>query len=99
MVMVRAGDAVRRDQPLLTIVSSDADAAMSAFVSAEASLHQAQAVCGKAQADFDRASDLFEHNAVAKKDVQASESALAQEEGPFNRRWPHANRRRGVWRY
>ena len=80
-VLVKAGDAVRKDQPLLTIVSPDADAAMSAFLSAEATVTQAQSALVKAQADFDRASDLFEHNAVAKKDVQAAESALAQAKG------------------
>ena len=80
-VLVKAGDAVRRDQPLLTIISPDADAAMSAFLSADATVTQARAAFGKAQSDFDRASDLFEHNAVAKKDAQAAESALAQAKG------------------
>jgi cobalt-zinc-cadmium efflux system membrane fusion protein len=78
MVLVKAGDSVSKDQPLLTIVSPDADAAMSAFVSAGAMVTQAQSVFGKAQADFDRESDLFEHNAVAQKEVQAADSALAQ---------------------
>ena len=80
-VMVKAGDAVKKDQPLLTIISPDADAAMSAFLSAEATVTQAGAAFVKAQSDFDRASDLFEHNAVAKKDAQAAESALAQARG------------------
>jgi cobalt-zinc-cadmium efflux system membrane fusion protein len=80
-VLVKAGDAVAKDQPLLTIVSPDADAAMSASLSASAAVSQAQAAAGKAQADFDRASDLFAHDAVAKKDVQAAESALAQAGG------------------
>jgi membrane fusion protein, heavy metal efflux system len=77
-VLVKTGDAVKKDQPLLTIQSSDADAAMSTFLSGQAAVTQARAALIKAQADFDRASDLFEHNAVAKKDVLASESALAQ---------------------
>ena len=80
-VLVKAGDAVTKDQPLLTMASPDADAAISAFLSAGAAVTQAQAVLGKAQADFDRASDLFDHNAVAKKDVQAADSALAQAKG------------------
>ena len=80
-VLVKAGDAVKKDQPLLTLVSPDADAAMSAYLSAEATTTQAQSALVKAQADFDRASDLFEHNAVAKKDVQATDSALAQAKG------------------
>jgi cobalt-zinc-cadmium efflux system membrane fusion protein len=77
-VLVQTGDAVRKDQPLLTIQSPDADAAMSTFLSAQASVTQARAGLVKAQSDFDRSSDLFEHNAVAKKDVVSAESALAQ---------------------
>jgi len=77
-VLVKTGDAVAKDQPLLTMASPDADGAMSAYLSAEANVTQAQAALGKAQADFDRASDLFGHNAVARKDVLNAESALAQ---------------------
>ena len=77
-VLVRTGDAVSKDQPLLTIQSPDADAAMSAFLSAQATLTQMRAALGKTQADFERASDLFEHNAVAKKEVLGAESALTQ---------------------
>jgi membrane fusion protein, heavy metal efflux system len=77
-VLVKTGDAVTKDQPLLMIQSPDADAAMSAYLSAGAAEGQAHAALDKAQADADRASDLFEHNAVAKKDVQAADSALAQ---------------------
>jgi membrane fusion protein, heavy metal efflux system len=77
-VLVKTGDAVSRDQPLLTISSPDGDAAMSADLSAQANVTQAQAGLVKAQADFDRASDLFEHDAVARKDVLTAESVLAQ---------------------
>src|SRR5450631_3571101 len=77
-VLVKVGDAVRKDQPLLTIQSPDADAAISTFLSAQAAVTQARAALNKAQADFDRSSDLFEHDAVAKKDVLSAESALAQ---------------------
>ena len=42
---------------------------------------QAAAALAKAQADSDRTADLFEHNAVAKKDVQAPRAALAQAQG------------------
>ena len=77
-VSVKTGDAVKRDQPLLTIQSSDADAAMSAFLSSQAAVTQARAALVKAQADVDRATDLFEHNAVAKKDVLSNESTLVQ---------------------
>jgi membrane fusion protein, heavy metal efflux system len=77
-VLVKTGDAVKKEQPLLTIQSPDADAAVSTLLSAQAGVTQAQAALVKAQSDFDRASDLFEHNAVAKKDVLSAESALAQ---------------------
>ena len=77
-VLVKTGDAVKKDQPVLTIQSPDADTAMSAYLSARASEGQADVALGKAKADAERASDLFEHNAVAKKDVQAADSALAQ---------------------
>jgi cobalt-zinc-cadmium efflux system membrane fusion protein len=77
-VRVKAGDTVRAGQPLLAIQSSDADAAMSAYLSAEAGVTQARTAAVKAQADYDRASDLFEHDAVARKEVLADESALTQ---------------------
>jgi cobalt-zinc-cadmium efflux system membrane fusion protein len=79
-VLVKTGDAVTKDQPLLMIQSPDADAAMSAFLSAKAAEMQSDAALTKARADFDREKDLFDHDAVAKKDVQAAESALAQAE-------------------
>ena len=77
-VLVKTGDAVGKDQALLTIQSPDADAAISTFLSAEAAVTQVRAALVKAQGDFDRSSDLFEHNAAAKKDVLSAESALAQ---------------------
>jgi cobalt-zinc-cadmium efflux system membrane fusion protein len=77
-VHVKTGDAVAKDQPLVTIQSPDADAAMSAFLSARAGESQSDVALTKARADFDREVDLFEHDAVARKDVQSAESALAQ---------------------
>jgi membrane fusion protein, heavy metal efflux system len=41
-------------------------------------LTQAKANVNKAQSDYDRLSDLFQHNAVAQKDVLTAENALAQ---------------------
>jgi cobalt-zinc-cadmium efflux system membrane fusion protein len=77
-VLVKTGDAVKKGQALMTIDSPDADGAMSACLSSRAAFNQAEAALLKAQADFDRTSDLFEHNAVAKKEVIAAESSLAQ---------------------
>lgn len=80
-VLVSTGAAVSAGQPLFTVQSPDADAATSAYLSARAAVSQAQSALGKAQADADRESDLFTHNAVARKEVLAAESALAQSKG------------------
>ncbi len=50
----------------------------SAYLQGQATITQAKANLNKAQADYDRSNDLFEHNAVAKKDVLTAENALAQ---------------------
>jgi len=83
-VFVKVGDRVKKDQPLLTIQSPDGDAAISTFLSAEAALAQAQAGLIKAQADDERAKDLFDHNAIARKDVLTADSALAQANASLN---------------
>ncbi len=77
-VLVHLGDGVLQGQPLLQIESPEADAAESSYLQAEAAVTQAQAALTKAQADVDRATDLFEHNAIAKKEVLNSQNALAQ---------------------
>jgi cobalt-zinc-cadmium efflux system membrane fusion protein len=77
-VLVKTGDAVQKDQPLLTVQSPDADAALSAYLSARAAETQAGVALTKAQADSEREADLYAHDAVAQKDVQAAVSALAQ---------------------
>jgi len=77
-VLVKVGDAVRQGQPLFTMQSPDADAAMSTHLQADATVTQARATLLKAQADNERTKDLFEHNAVAKKEQLNTESALAQ---------------------
>lgn len=60
-VLVKLGDAVTENQPLLAIQSPDADTAMASYPQAEASVTQAKAALVKAQADFDRFNDLYEH--------------------------------------
>lgn len=77
-VMVKVGDAVRLGQSLFTIISPDADAAMSTHLQVDAAVTQTRTGLLKAQADFDRTKDLFAHDAVAKKEVLNAESALAQ---------------------
>jgi cobalt-zinc-cadmium efflux system membrane fusion protein len=77
-VLVKLGDSVKRGDPLLTVESPDADATASASQQARAALTQARANLNKAQADYDREKDLFQHNAVAQKDVLTADNALAQ---------------------
>jgi len=77
-VLVKTGDAVAKDQPLLRLQSPDADAAMSTHLQADAAVTQARATLLKAQADAERTKDLFDHNAVARKEVLNADSALAQ---------------------
>jgi cobalt-zinc-cadmium efflux system membrane fusion protein len=77
-VSVKVGDAVKAGDPLLTVEGPDADSAVSGYLTADANVAQARAGIVKAQADYDRASDLFEHNAIAKKEVLSAESALVQ---------------------
>ncbi len=77
-VMVKLGDSVTEGQPLLSLQSPDADAAMSTYLQAQATGVQAEAALNKAQADFDRLQDLYEHNAVAKKDVLDAQNSLTQ---------------------
>ena len=74
----RLGDFVQQGQTLLTVESSDVDASMSAYLQAEAGVNQAKAGLLKAQADLERARDLFEHNAIAQKEVLNGENTLAQ---------------------
>jgi cobalt-zinc-cadmium efflux system membrane fusion protein len=77
-VLVTVGDSVATGQPLLMFESPEADGAMSAYLQAEAALAQSKAALAKAKADLDRTRDLYEHDAVAKKDVLTAENALAQ---------------------
>ena len=77
-VLVRPGDTVARDQALLTVQSPDADAAISTYLSAQAATLQTRSALTTAAADAERAADLFEHDAIARKDRQAADSALAQ---------------------
>lgn len=77
-VLVKLGDAVVEGQPLLTVQSPDADAAQSTALQAQATVTQATAALGKAQTDYGRLQDLYEHNAVAKKDVLDAQNSLTQ---------------------
>jgi len=91
-VLVKLGDSVAAGQPLLTLESPEADEAQAAYLQSLAGITQAQAgltqansalarantAARKAQADLDRTRDLFEHEAVAQKDVLNAETDLKQ---------------------
>jgi len=77
-VMVRLGDSIKQGQPLFSINAPDADAALSAALQAEATVNQARAALLKAEADLERTRDLFQHDAVAKKELVNAEAAEAQ---------------------
>jgi membrane fusion protein, heavy metal efflux system len=77
-VRVKLGDTVGAGQCLLEMQSPDADTAMSTYLQSDAAVTQAQASLVKSQADFDRANDLYDHNAVARKEVLSAQNALTQ---------------------
>jgi cobalt-zinc-cadmium efflux system membrane fusion protein len=77
-VLAKVGDAVEQGQPVLTVDSPDADAAIAASIQAEAAERQAQAALSKADADLARTTELFEHRAVAQKDMLSAQNDQAQ---------------------
>src|SRR5262252_7173862 len=77
-VMAQLGDRVEQGQPLVELDSPDADAAIAGFLQAQAAERQAQATLTKAQADLSRANDLYEHKAIAEKEVIGARNDLTQ---------------------
>ena len=79
-VAVKIGDYVRQGQALLTVESSDADAAVSSYQQAQAALTQTKSAQAKSQMDLDRSKDLFDHGAVPQKDVLNAQAIQVQAE-------------------
>ncbi len=77
-VEVKLGDMVREGDKVLEIQSSDADAAEAALIQSESALAQAKSMRAKAQADLDRITDLYQHQAIAKKEVLNAENEVAR---------------------
>jgi cobalt-zinc-cadmium efflux system membrane fusion protein len=77
-VYARLGDAVKESSPLLALESPDAEAAVSSYLQADAARSQAHSALIKAQADYERLKDLYEHDAVAQKEVLSAENMLVQ---------------------
>jgi len=66
-ILVMPGDMVRAGQPLLTVNSPDYSQARSTYLKAKDAL-------ALADKNYKRAQDLFEHKAIAERDVQQAES-------------------------
>jgi cobalt-zinc-cadmium efflux system membrane fusion protein len=77
-VAVKIGDFVKQGETVLTVESPDVDTAISSYLQAQAGVTQAKAARAKAQSDMDRAKDLFDHNAIAQKEVINADAMLTQ---------------------
>ena len=77
-VLVALGDPVTEGKPLMEVDSPEAGEFQSAYLEARAAVAEATAALSKAEADRDRISDLFEHKAVARKEVLNAETELEQ---------------------
>lgn len=76
-VLAKLGDRVEQGQPLLTMDSPDADAAIAAYLQAEATERQTRVALLKSSADLLRARKLLEAQAGPEKDVLAAQNDLA----------------------
>jgi len=91
-VMARLGDAVEENQPVLTLESPDADGAIGSYRQAEVAERQAQATLVKAEADFQRASDLYERR--PRRTSLAPRTTWPRREPPWRLRAPRSPRPR-----
>ena len=80
-VLAGLGSTVERGQPVLALESPDADGAIAGYLQAEAGERQARAVLTKAQADVERARDLYGVRAIAEKELLSVQNDLAQAQG------------------
>ena len=77
-VLVHLGDAVVEGQPVLSVESPDVATAFAASRQSQAQLAQSRSSAHKAQADVARLRTLYQHHAVARKDLLAAENDVAQ---------------------
>jgi membrane fusion protein, heavy metal efflux system len=73
-LMVKLGDSVTQGQPLAMMDSEVVTESEAAYMQAENAVRQAELATAKADADLARETDLFEHQAVAKKEVLAAQT-------------------------
>ncbi len=83
-VLVKLGDSVDQGAAILKMQSSDTDAAVANYAQAQASVAQARSALLKATADLDRARDLYEHKAIANKEVLNDEAVAAQSQSALD---------------
>jgi cobalt-zinc-cadmium efflux system membrane fusion protein len=76
-VLARLGDPVAEGQPLVTLDSPDADAAISSYLQAEATVRQSAVTLSKTDADLRRARALNEDRIVSDKELLAAENDFA----------------------
>ncbi len=76
-VMVKMGDSVTRGQPVVSLESPTVAEAETSYMQADASVRQAELALNKADADLARLADLFDHQAVAQKEVMAARTTSA----------------------
>lgn len=77
-VNVKLGDTVSEGQPLISIDSPESSGAVAAYRQANSQLRQANSALQKAKADLSRLQDLYQHRAVALKEVQQAQNELTQ---------------------
>ncbi len=75
-VMAKLGDAVQKGQPVVVIESPAAAEAETTFLQSESGVRQSQIALTKAESDLARLTDLFQHDAVAKKEVLSAETTV-----------------------
>jgi cobalt-zinc-cadmium efflux system membrane fusion protein len=73
-VFVKLGDTVADGQPLVSLNSPDADAAISSHLQADATLRQAKATLLKTETDLERSRKLLQYQAISEKDVLAAQN-------------------------
>jgi cobalt-zinc-cadmium efflux system membrane fusion protein len=76
-VMAKLGDSVDQGQPLLSLDSPDADAAIATNFQAEATERQTKFALQKADLDFRRAKELFTFQGIAEKDLLQAQNDQA----------------------
>ncbi len=76
-VFVKLGDTVAEGQPLVTLDSPDADAAISTYLQTDATLRQAKVTLAKAETELQRARNLLQYQAISEKDVLAAQNDVA----------------------